>query len=185
MYAMSIIPSDNRILFYHRDRQSFGFLSNFHVSPIVVDGETWPSSEHYYQAQKSLQSEYRDQLRAAYSPGHAKRLAADPALPRKRSGQSWFRRNGVSIRADWQEVKLQVMRNAVRAKFSQNSELSQRLLATGAAELLEDSESDSYWGSGNKDEGLNWLGRVLMEVRAELKIHSLPSTGGRIVVGES
>ena len=69
------IPNDNRILFYKRDRALFGFLSNFHSAPIVLDGETWPTSEHYYQAQKSQRSEYRDLVRIADTPGRAKHLA--------------------------------------------------------------------------------------------------------------
>ncbi len=172
-----MIPSDNRILFYKRDREYFGFLSNFHPSPIVVDGDIWPTTEHYYQAQKSRHSQYRDQVRAALTPGQAKRLGADPALPKNRSGQSWFRSTGASIRADWQEVKLEVMRIAVRAKFHQNPELAQRMLETGTAELIEDSTSDIYWGSGKEGDGQNWLGKVLMEVRAELESQSLSSIG--------
>ena len=169
------IPNDNRILFYKRDRALFGFLSNFHSAPIVLDGETWPTSEHYYQAQKSQRSEYRDLVRIADTPGRAKRLGTDPVLPKKRSGQSWFRTTGTSIRADWSEIKLEVMRAAVRAKFIQNPELAQSLLATGDAELIEDSRSDSFWGIGEKGDGLNWLGRVLMEVRTELEPDSLVS----------
>lgn len=172
------VPADNRIQFYHRDRDHFGFLSNFHIAPIEVEGEAWATSEHYYQAQKSRRAAFQAAVRAAVSPGHAKRLGADPGLPKNRSGQSWFRTNGVPKRADWQDVKLEVMRIAVRAKFLQNSELGQKLLATGTSELIEDSTGDEFWGCGKKGAGQNWLGRVLMEVRAELQ-QSLPSIGDK------
>lgn len=172
--SLPAIPADQRILFYKRDREQFGFLSNFHAAPVAIDGETWPTTEHYYQAQKSRRSEYRQAIRAAATPGQAKRLGTDPALPLSRSQGSWFRVQGCQPRTDWPEVKLEVMRIAVRAKFLQNPALARRLLATGAAEIVEDSGTDAFWGIGPCGNGLNWLGRVLMEVRDELQHHSLP-----------
>ena len=162
------LPADGRILFYRRDREVFGFLSNFHPAPIELDGETWPTVEHFYQTQKSPDPVYRQAIRQAVSPGRAKRLAAPPGGPRRVSAQSWFRRNQCEPRPDWHEVKLEVMRRAVRAKFTQNADLAELLRATGTAELIEDSASDPYWGIGADGTGSNWLGRVLMEVRAEL-----------------
>lgn len=168
------IPGDNRILFCKRDREQFGFLSNFYPSTIAIEDETWPTTEHFYQGQKSRLSEYRHVVRAAVSPGQAKRLGADPALPQSQSGQSWFRASGTDIRADWQQVKLEVMRIAVRAKFTQNADLARLLLATASAELIEDSEHDQFWGRTKNGDGLNWLGRVLMEVRATLEVPQAP-----------
>lgn len=162
------IPADGRILFHTRDRAGFGFLSNFCAAPIRLDGEEWATSEHYYQAQKSVDPEYRRRVREARTPGKAKRLGTDPALPQRFSHSSWFRKNGKAFRPDWNESKVEVMRRVVRAKFVQNAELRERLLATGEAELVEDSGKDSFWGTGRTGNGTNWLGRVLMEVRAEL-----------------
>ncbi|MFO0811346.1 MAG: NADAR family protein [Gemmataceae bacterium] len=162
------LPADGRVLFYKRDRAAFGFLSNFHPAPIALDGESWPTVEHYYQAQKSADPEYRRAVRAAGTPGHAKRLGAAPGGSRRRAGQSWFRRNGQEPRADWDAAKLDVMRIAVRAKFAQNPGLAAALRATGTAELVEDSATDAFWGVGADGAGQNWLGRVLMDVRREL-----------------
>jgi ribA/ribD-fused uncharacterized protein len=162
------LPADGRILFYHRDREAFGFLSNFYPASIELDGETWPTVEHYYQAQKSTDGDYRQAIRQSISPGRAKRLAAPPGTPRRVSAQSWFRRNKSEPRPDWHEVKLEIMRRAVRAKFTQNADLAEQLRATGTAELIEDSPSEPFWGFGPDGQGSNWLGRVLMEVRAEL-----------------
>jgi ribA/ribD-fused uncharacterized protein len=64
--------------------------------------------------------------------------------------------------------KVEVMRRAIRAKFRQHAELAAALLATGTAELVEDSSSDRFWGSGADGKGINWLGRLLVEVRGEL-----------------
>ena len=66
------MPDDNRVLFFERDQEAFGFLSNFHPAPLNLDGESWPTVEHYYQCQKSLNPGYRDAIRAeapdAYGP---------------------------------------------------------------------------------------------------------------------
>ena len=164
-----VLPADNRILYFARDRELFGFLSRFHPAPILLDGEVWATVEHYYQAQKSADPAYRQSIRAAATPGRAKRLAAPPGAPRRVSAQSWFRRNGALPRADWHEVKLGIMRRADLAKFAQHSDLAELLLATGDAELIEDSPSEPYWGIGPDDQGLNWAGRVIMEVRTELR----------------
>ncbi|MFL5340570.1 MAG: NADAR domain-containing protein [Gemmataceae bacterium] len=61
-----------------------------------------------------------------------------------------------------------MMRKAVREKFMQNSQLAVSLRATGDADLIEDSTTDAFWGAGADGRGKNWLGRVLLEVRAEL-----------------
>ncbi len=162
------LPADGRVLFYRRDRAAFGFLSNFHPAAVALDGEHWPTVEHYYQAQKSPDPGYRAAVRSAASPGQAKRLGAAPDGPRRVSQRSWFRRHGRQPRADWDAVKVDVMRKAVRAKFAQHPTLAERLLATTPAELVEDSTTDAFWGVGVDGRGQNWLGRVLMEVRSEL-----------------
>src|SRR5262245_49912148 len=124
-------PNDNRILYFGRDREQFGFLSHFHPSPIVVDNEKWLTVEHYYQAQKASNPAYKQAIRATAHPGLAKRLAAHPNAPRRISQQSWFRKNGEQPRSDWHEVKLDIMRCADYAKFTQNADLGSLLAATG------------------------------------------------------
>jgi len=163
-------PLDNRILYYGRDRDAFRFLSHFYASPIELDGETWATVEHFYQAQKSFDPRYRDAIRAAATPGFAKRFAAPPEAPRRFSRYSWFRRNGELPRPDWHEAKLEIMRRADMAKFTQHPELAARLLQTRNAELIEDSPFEPFWGIGPDGLGLNWAGRVLMEVRSALAL---------------
>jgi len=163
-----IVPPDGRILFFARDRAAFGFMSHFHPAPIALDGLSWPTVEHYYQAQKSDDPAYRAAVRAAKSPGHAKRLAVSPTAPRRVSFGSWFRKNHAVPRSDWDDVKVDIMRAADWAKYSQNPDLGGLLLATGDAELIEDAPRDAFWGVGRDGTGLNMAGRVLMEVRARL-----------------
>ena len=163
------LPPDGKILFYKRDRNNFGFLSNFYLSNIHLEATVWPSAEHFYQSQKSFEQDYQLAIHGAKTPGQAKRLGASPDMPRKVSQQSWFRRKSKKPRSDWDAIKLEVMRRAVRAKFGQNRDLCKLLLATGSFELVEDSVSDAFWGIGSDGQGQNWLGRILMEVRADLK----------------
>ena len=72
------------------------------------------------------------------------------------------------LRPDWESVKDDVMRDAVRRKF-QLSPLRAVLLSTGDAELVERTPRDKYWGDGGDGTGKNMLGKILMEVRAELR----------------
>jgi len=167
--SSAAIPPDNRILYFDRDRVHFGFFSHFHPAPIVLDGETWATVEHFYQAQRSDDPAYRQAIREATTPGRAKRCAARPDLPAKASKHSWFRLHHAFPRADWHEVKLDIMRRADRAKYTQHPELAVLLLATGDAELIEDSPSEPFWGIGPDGLGQNWAGRVLMEIREEIR----------------
>jgi ribA/ribD-fused uncharacterized protein len=163
------IPDDGRICYYGRDREAFPFLSHFFPSPIELDGIVWPTVEHYYQAQKSTSGRYKRAILAAESPGLAKRLAARPETTGRAKKYSWFRANDAQPRADWHDVKLDIMRVADRAKFTQHPALRAALLATGEAELIEDSPAEPYWGIGPDGLGLNWAGRVIMEIRERLR----------------
>ena len=167
--AFPPIPGDARILFRHRDRQSFPFLSNLYPAPLHLDGINWPTVEHYYQAQKSYDPDYRQEILSAPRPGEARRRGDSRVDSTGLSLQSWFSHRPESLRKDWDKVRLDVMRLAVAAKFTQQRDLLQRLLATGEAELVQDSSSDSYWGLGKSGTGHNHLGRILMEVRSRLQ----------------
>jgi len=166
---MNSVPDDNQILYYSRDRETFGFLSHFHPSPIMIDAEAWPTVEHFYQAQKSPSVAYRNAIRAAVHPGHVKRLSAPPVGKARLVEGSWFAKHGKVPRADWQEVKLDIMRRGDQAKFAQNADLAMLLLATGNAELIEDAPNDAFWGIGKDGFGANWAGRILMDVRDSLR----------------
>ena len=61
------------------------------------------------------------------------------------------------------------MKEAVKAKFTQNPELGERLTGTGNSELIENSPVDDYWGIGADGKGSNMLGKILMELREAFK----------------
>ena len=73
------------------------------------------------------------------------------------------------LRPDWEEVKDEVMLQALRMKFSQNPEIAKGLVATGDAILIEHTRNDDYWADGGDGSGKNKLGLLLMQVREELK----------------
>ncbi|MFZ6780397.1 NADAR family protein [Undibacterium sp. Ji83W] len=144
--------SDTTIKFYSAEDE-YGEFSNFARYSISMKGKTWPTSEHYFQAQKFVDAIYREKIRKANTPAIAARLG---------------RARTEKLRPDWESVKVQVMRDAVTAKFQQHEDLRAMLLSTGSAKLIEDTTDDSYWGCGSDGRGKNMLGRILMEVRATL-----------------
>jgi hypothetical protein len=79
------------------------------------------------------------------------------------------RRMKARRRADWDDVKVDIMRDILRAKAAQHEYVRRKLLATGDRELVEDSWRDDFWGWGPNRDGKNMLGRLWMEVRAELR----------------
>ena len=73
------------------------------------------------------------------------------------------------LRKDWEDVKDDIMRYAVREKFRQNTVIMEDLLETGDSIIIEHTKNDSYWADGGDGTGKNMLGKILMEVRAELR----------------
>lgn len=142
------------IYFYSAGEKPFGVFSNFSRHPIFLDGERWLTTEHYFQAQKFVgHPEHVEAIQNADRPGVAAKRGRDRNRP---------------LRRDWEEVKDDVMRMAVLAKFEQHEELRRILLSTQDAELVENAAHDYYWGCGKDGSGKNMLGIILMEVRAQL-----------------
>lgn len=77
--------------------------------------------------------------------------------------------NKIHRRADWDDVKVDIMREILRAKASQHGYVRRKLLATGDRELVENSWRDDFWGWGPNRDGKNMLGKLWMEIRAELR----------------
>jgi len=139
---------------FYRVADAYGCFSNFAAYPIDIDGKIWPTSEHYFQAQKFLDAEQQERIRLTPSPMIAARLGRD---------------RGARLRSDWEAVKLDVMRKAVRAKFEQHEDIRRILLGTGDLTIVEHTTNDRFWGDGGDGSGQNWLGLILMEVRGTLR----------------
>ncbi len=73
------------------------------------------------------------------------------------------------LRKNWESRKIDVMRAAIYAKFTQHEDLKNILLSTGDSKLVEHTENDDYWGDGGDGRGKNMLGHILMEVRSKLQ----------------
>ena len=135
----------------------YAFLSNFYPSPVQENGVTYPTIEHYFQAQKTTVPFERAAIVNAATPGQA-----------KREGRR------ITLRKDWERVKDDVMLQGLRLKFAL-PELAEKLIATGDAELIEGTTwHDNIWGNCSCPQcedipGQNKLGKLLMKVREEIK----------------
>ena len=139
---------------FYKVHDDYGFMSNFAPYPFSDGSKNWPTSEHYFQAQKFLIPEIQEKIRQIASPMDAALEGRNPQNP---------------LRPDWEEVKDEVMLQALRMKFNQNPEIAKGLLATGDAILIEHTRNDAYWADGGDGSGKNKLGLLLMQVREELK----------------
>lgn len=127
------------------------WLSNFHPVNVMFDGKKYPSVEHAYQAAKTLEEAERTKIRNLNKASLA-----------KSAGKK------VTMRPDWEKVKLGIMEDLVRQKFK-NPDLKEALLKTGDEKLIEGNWwGDTFWGVC-KGKGQNHLGKILMRVRKELK----------------
>jgi ribA/ribD-fused uncharacterized protein len=146
----------------------YRFLSNFWPCEVVLPAEqglpfyTCASTEHYYQAAKTLNPEWRERIALSETPNLAKKLVREEGFPQREDYNDAF--------------KLAVMEAALRQKFSdKNPELMQQLLATNNAVLIEgNSWGDVFWGVDLAEGkgGKNHLGQLLMKIRHELLLDS-------------
>lgn len=134
-------------------KDQYRFLSNFYPARIVINGQHYRSSEHAYQAAKTLDRDWRERIAECRTPGEAKRLG-----------------NKAPKRSDWDTIRLDIMKLVVEEKFKGSPALQRMLLSTGKAPLEETNHwNDTFWGVC-KGKGTNHLGQILMDVRAMLHV---------------
>lgn len=154
----------NEVRFYRANEKPYGAFSNLYRRSIEFEGETFPTSEHAYQAGKARKPEVRQWLMQAPSPA----LLAMAA----HGLYQW------DINSNWSKIKFERMKQVLRAKFTQHEDLKALLLSTGTARLVESATVDNavnrLWGEVN-GVGKNKLGELLMEVRAELAKATAPA----------
>jgi ribA/ribD-fused uncharacterized protein len=142
-------------IYFYSKTNSYFELSNFSPHGFQLDGAYWPTVEHYFQAQKfPTEPAYQEKIRQARTAKEAKALGRSRKAP---------------LRDDWESVKEEAMRRALRAKFTAHAALRQLLLDTDERQLIENAPSDYYWGCGCTGTGQNRLGVLLMELRMELR----------------
>ena len=150
------LDTDKQVFFYEQD---FYVLSNFSAFKINWKRHLFDSSEATYHWEKfpnnpEIQELIRNSKSAHESFKMSERYKA-------------FRRK------DWDSVKVDIMRDILRAKVKQHEYVHRKLLATGDRELIEDSWRDTFWGWGPNKDGQNMLGKLWMEVRAEIRKNEL------------
>lgn len=146
----------DKFIFFYRAQDPYGIFSNFAMIPLVIDGFVWPTSEHYFQAQKFDDKELQAKIRACKYPSQAAKMGRKRNLP---------------LKEDWEEIKEEVMYKALEVKFYTSQQFRETLLSTGDKILVEHTSNDHYWGDGSDGENLgpgkNRLGHLLMKLREE------------------
>lgn len=134
----------------------YEFLSNFYPAPVLLDGQAYPTVEHAFQAAKTFDLDERQAILLSGAPAAAKRLG-----------------RRLTLRADWEKVKTEILRTLLWQKFSL-PELRELLLETGDAELIEGNTwNDRFWGCTQTARG-EWIGqnrqgKLLMEIRGAIR----------------
>jgi GTP cyclohydrolase II len=138
---------------FYRARGRYGFLSNLWPCGLRFEGRDFTSAEHAYQYGKPRDPRVREWIFLAPEPRHAAIAGHHLSV--------------YDVSDGWDDSKRGRMALVVLEKFRQNPALADQLLATGDADLVEDSP-DSYWGAGSDGKGKNWLGRTLVATRTIL-----------------
>lgn len=145
---------DEDSVFVHRadPKEQFGVYS---AHSFELDGFTWPTAEHYFQAMKFVETnpEHSERIRQAATPKQARKLG---------------RQRMKNLRKDWAKVKRVIMTRALYTKCRTYPEIGQALIDTNQAKIMEASQYDYYWGCGRDRRAENVYGKVLMDVRAKL-----------------
>lgn len=163
------LPGKLSVIRFNKPWDRYGALSTLSYHPFTLpdsDGTplVWRSVEHYFQASKfagvtdPLAVQCGAEIQATENPEEATRL-----------GETLSRQRPDLVRKDWDIVKLHVMRTALQAKFLSYPALQTFLMSTEGSVLVESSQTDSFWGASRDGVGLNHLGRLLMDLRAELR----------------
>ena len=140
---------------YERDYYIFSNFSAFAIF-TVIDGNNllFPTSEHLYHFYKfkDTNREVAIEILNARSADEALRIAD---------------KNKDSRRADWNDVKIDIMEQVIREKIEQHPYVKKKLIASGDNPIVECSWRDDYWGWGPNKDGQNQLGKIWMKVRKD------------------
>ena len=129
----------------------YSFLSNFFPCKIEYERIHYPTTEHAYQAAKSLDVADRQRVALLISPASAKKIGRT-----------------LNLRPDWESVRLKIMEEILLLKF-QKTRFCKLLLETGDRQLVEGNYwNDTFWGVC-RGKGENHLGKLLMKIRDHLR----------------
>lgn len=163
LYTTHGLDTQDLVCFYEQD---FYVLSNFSSFSLKWNGLTFPTTEHAYHWEKFrspvLNENENDRFQRENLASSI--LNAPSAHEAFKTAEFWKKMR----RADWDEVKVDIMRNLLRAKVMQHEYVRRKLLDTGSRELVENSWRDDFWGWGPNRDGKNMLGKLWMQVRSEV-----------------
>jgi len=129
-------------------------LAAYAMFSFELDDAEWPSAEHYYQAMKFANAEYREKIRQAETPQEAAKLGKSRRQKRRK---------------DWKQNSVTYMTRATYIKCRTYSHIANALLDTGDKEIKDLTMYDYFWGSGRDMRGENRFGKMLMGVRTKLR----------------
>lgn len=154
------------------------FLSNYAPSPVRLNDVVYPTAEHAFAAFKTTEVAMRAAIAQLPTPGAARNVGRSRIKIELPDGE----KAKLMLRTDWEQIKDEVMYRIVRAKFRQNRDLGDLLVATYDSELVEGTSRgttghvDTVWGVDlTTGTGENRLGKILMRVRAELREALVPA----------
>lgn len=150
------VYQDDTLNFYSTFELPYGVFSNFWAAPFIVNKIMFKTSEHYFQALKFLPTD-----EAAFKAV----LDADSCMDVTKIGRDRTR----ILRPDWEQVKIDVMYDALTAKYLTHEALFKILMSTGTSEIVEHTVNDKFWGDGGNYEGGNWLGKLLVKLREQIR----------------
>lgn len=149
--------SDTSPIYWYAPDDDWGWMCNLSLHGFSLNGTVWQTAEHYYQAHKFI---------ATPDLFHEIRLCPDPF-----QAKAIARKNDSHRDPDWYASRksYDIMKTAVRAKFNQNTEIARLLVSTYPRLIIERTDNDDRWGDGPNGTGQNWAGKILMEIRDELR----------------
>lgn len=140
-----------KILFYEGKYYCF---SNFSSHEVIFLDKRYKTAEHCYQSQKFIDPEIKTEIESAPSPFMAKKIS---------------HQHDEKKRKDWEEIKTDIMKQIITEKVKQHDEVRELLQDTGNNEICDNTPFDYFWGIGENGNGKNFLGKILMDIRSEIK----------------
>ncbi|MBR1807545.1 MAG: NADAR family protein [Selenomonadaceae bacterium] len=139
---------------FYKEFGALGYLASYSPHGFYKDGVFWKTVEHYYQAQKFDDAALREKISQAATPKEASEIGRNRAYP---------------LKSGWDDIRAQVMYEAVYLKFKANPDIREKLLSTGDEEIIEETVRENYWGCGPNRDGQNVFGKILCKVRQTLR----------------
>ena len=185
--SFGVVKKMEPILFYRPKEIPYGCFSNFSRHSLTFGSRVWKFSEAPFQAWKFFphRMDLVDEIHRAKSPMDAATLGRDTTKPLREDWDRPFtptrqlalpivndgrgQANVIDYFKDW------VMFCVVHSKFSQNPDIKALLMGSGEQPIIENTDFDPYWGWGCSKTGVNRLGKILMAVRAQLRLDNVSS----------